>query len=525
MLDGRAFNTNSRQPEYPESDGSISHLTSYSPLQSDITTAVSLAATVTRVAGGWWSGGYIWRCIFLSMERGGISLKGLSRVVSNMPATRRHFARRSNMVIIFITLFATYAVDYFSSALTGSIVWEPTFRHIPGRIPVTGIMRGVNGTDMTSYFKYPDLQTSVMETGAASANLAWIALQRNSANITEPSSTFRRVVINTQYLSTNSTLKNVTVPYFAVDAFEWITDPDLFLTTRQQSLLEDYSTFSPYFSGRGAVGLLPDSQWALQTVDKLGDPQIVAESRLLSYRIWRRPWAEGPCLRNYAIDPGSQINFHEYPHTGVWYDCFAIANVTYRAGAAICQDCRLISPTVVQAEDSIQIIPDSFTSMALGLAPSLSTYLIFSGFAVPQNYGTHRNFVIELTSRAYQAAWGAYSDGFGSQEGDTAVQIAVPTLRAKVIPWRVFLWVGLHFSIIALGLLFVYIQSRCDHPWVEDPTLAVFWLDTSAVSHGSDIHSTDTEKSEAGLRRDEMLVLENAGHPSRLVMSVKLKSG
>ena len=525
MLDGHAFNTNSRRPEYPESDGSISHLTSYSPLQSDITTAVSLAATVTRVAGGWWSGGYIWRCIFVSMERGGISLEGLSRVVSNIPAKRRHFARRSNMVIIFITIFATYAADYFSAALTGSIVWEPTFRHIPGRIPVTGILRGVSGTDVTSYFTYPDVQTIIVEIGAASANLAWIALQRDSSNITEPSSTFRRVVKNTQYLSTNSTLKNVTVPYFVVDAFEWIADPEPFLTTPQRSLFEDYSNFSPYFSGRGAVGLLPDSQWGLQALNKLGDPQIVAESRLLSYRIQRREWPEGPCPRNYSIDPGSQINLHEYPYTGVWYDCFAIANVTYRAGAAVCQDCKLISPTIVQAENPLQIIPDSFTSMALGLAPSLSTYLIFSGIAVPQNYGTRRNYVIELTSRAYQAAWAAYSDTFGSREGDTAVQIAVPTLRAKVIPWRVFLWVGLHFSMIALGLLFVYIQSHCDHPWVDDPMLAVFWLDTSAVSHGSNIHSTDPQKSEAGLPRDEILILEDAGQPSRFVMSVKMKSG
>jgi hypothetical protein len=428
-----------------------------------------------------------------------------------------------------IVLFATYAVDYFSAALTGSIVWEPSFRHIPGRIPVTGILRGVNGTDMTGYFTYPDLQTSVIEVGAASANLAWIALERNSANITEPSSTFRRVVNNTQYLSTNSTLKNVRVPYFVVDAFEWITDPDSTLTATQKSLFEDYSQFSPYFSGRGQVGLLPDRQWALQTVDKLGDPQIVAESRFLSYRIQRRQWAEGPCPQNFSIDPGTQINFHEYQNTGAFYDCFAATNVTYRAGAAVCQDCRLISPTVVQAEDSIQIIPDSFTSMALGLAPSLSTYLLFSGFAVPQNYGTHRNFVIELTSRAYQAAWGAYSDSFGSQEDDTAVQIAVPTLCAKVISWRVSLWMGLHFSMISLGLLFVYIQSRCNHPWVEDPTLAVFWLDTSAVSHGSDIHSTDPEKSNAGIPREEphsmfIAVCNNVGEAAFLGPNQKFEN-
>ena len=123
-LDGRTFNVNSRQPRYQEVDGSVGQATSHALLQSDITTAVSLAATITRVAGGWWATGYIWRCIFVAMERGGISTKGVSQAISNRPPGHRHFTRRSNMSIIYITLFATFAIDYFSAALTGSFIWE-----------------------------------------------------------------------------------------------------------------------------------------------------------------------------------------------------------------------------------------------------------------------------------------------------------------------------------------------------------------------------------------------------------------
>ena len=43
-LDGRDFNVNSRRPQYQEVNGSDAYATSYAPLQSNIATAVSLAA-------------------------------------------------------------------------------------------------------------------------------------------------------------------------------------------------------------------------------------------------------------------------------------------------------------------------------------------------------------------------------------------------------------------------------------------------------------------------------------------------
>jgi hypothetical protein len=421
------------------------------------------------------------------------------------------------MVFIYITLFATFAIDYFSAALTGSLIWEATDRLIPGSVPLTAIQRGISGADLTSYFTNSFDQTRIVALGSASANLAWVALQPNPtlATITEPSTTIRRIISGTQYLPTNSTLANVTIPYFTVDAFEWIQDPDSILTAKQIPLFLDYSQYSPYFSDRGIGGLLPDSQWGPTNTPRLGDPQIVSETRLFTFRVSRTyASGNGSCPQNYMVDPGSQINLHEYLVTDDYYDCFAIANVTYRAGAAMCQNCKLISPTVVEAQAPLSLIPDSFTSLALALAPSLGTNLIFTNYSIPQNYGTRKNLAIELTSQAYEAAWAAFSDNYGNQLDSTAVEIALPTLRANVIQWRVYLWVALHLWVWVLGLIFVGVQSQCNHPWVEDPMMAVFWLDTSAVLTGTGV---DPWQPGEELPNDGMLKLDRAGQPSHSV--------
>lgn len=448
------------------------------------------------------------------MERGGISVEGLSRVVSNMPPTLRHFKRKSNMAIILAILSATYGIDYFSAALNGAITWEAAYYLVPGNFPVTGIARGVSHSDMQYYWGYHENQDTVMEIGTTSANLAWGAIQQTAKKLTTPTTVFRQILDEASYLPTNSTLNNVTMPYFIVDNFEWIKDPDTILDDRQMNLFFGADEFNPYVSGAAMGGLLPDRQWGPPQANSLPDPHIVSEARLLAFRTERRPWDLGPCPTDYLIDPNWKINLHNDTNAQLkFYDCFAIANVTYRAGATLCQDCKIVSESVIEATGNLTIIPDSFTSMALGLAPSLGTHLIYSGYAIPQNYGTNENLVIEMVSRTYQAAWGAYSKKYGSQFDTTAVKIALPTLRAKVLRWKVFVWVALHLGVLLLGLVFIYLQSHCDHPWTENPTMALFWLDVTAVSgmpQGTDSYSMELDPWRPGITfgRDGMLTLE-----------------
>jgi len=535
-------------------DGSLSHVTSYTPLQSDIITAVSLAATITRVAGGWWATDFIWRTAFVAMERGGILAKGLSQAISNRPPAPRHFTRKSNMAIIYIALFATFAIDYFSAALTGSFIWETADTRVPGKIPLSGITDGtvlkeqlIKNTTGFMGNRAVDAQSRIITMASASASIAWGTPQLNSiSNITEPSTTFRRVINGAQYISTNSTLAKVAMPYFVLDTFEWVRDPQQVLTDAQLSLLnQNASGHNPFIvRANGTGGLLPDHSWGIGPLSKTSeDPSMrISEMRLFALRIWF-PWSSPtdpnmttiapPCPQNYTIDPGSEINFisgSDYPYGR---DCFAIANVSYRAGVMSCQNCKIISPNIVEANFSehpgstgpSSLLGTAFIAGALGFAPLLAANLFLSNYAIPLNYATNRDLAIELTSRAYQATWVAMADYLTASANPTTVQIALPTLRAKVIQWRVYLWVALHLCVLALGLLFTYFQSCCDHPWVEDPTMAVFWLDTKAVLTKSDGQLVwDPWQPGTEICEDGVLILEQNEAGQRSVQ-VKRSSG
>ena len=159
--------------------------------------------------------------------------------------------------------------------------------------------------------------------------------------------------------------------------------------------------------------------------------------------------------------------------------------------------------------------------MALALAPSLSTNFFFSNYAVPSNYGTRRNLAIELTSRAYQAAWAALSNVLISESDDATVEIALPTLRTKVIRWRIYLWIALHLSVLVLGLLFIYVQSHCNHPWVQDVTMAIFWLDTRAglanLPDGQGRGASDPWQPGMEIGSERVLILQLDGASQRSV--------
>ena len=281
------------------------------------------------------------------------------------------------------------------------------------------------------------IQSQIIMMASASASIAWGTPQSNSiSDITEPSKTLQRVIHGGQSISTHSTLANVMMPYFAVDAFEWVQDPLQILTDKQLSFLyQNVSGYNPFIIiENGTSGLLMGI-WAndsnirrsahahirnttvhLSQFDhsynmpqKLHDWPRFGSQLHLRFGVfrWHRLFHDCKCIVSSWSHHLSELHDHFSEH------CGSTGPVKFT-----CQKCLHCAGTGNGA------IPCS--------------QFLLSNYAIPLDYGTNTNLAIGLASRAYQAAWAALAEYFATSANATTVQIALPTLCAKVIHWRVY---------------------------------------------------------------------------------------
>ena len=146
--------------------------------------------------------------------------------------------------------------------------------------------------------------------------------------------------------------------------------------------------------------------------------------------------------------------------------------MTYTAGGAVCQDCKIVSPAVVEGNidgKNLQAISDPLTVEALAIAPSVGTHTLLTVFAdIATDVSTPLNsLAIEFVSRAYQSAWSSLvlTLGYIGSNNETSVAFALPASHPTVTRWRVYVWAGLHIVILLCGIAFAYWQSCFRHPW------------------------------------------------------------
>ena len=133
----RMYNLNHHRPQFVDLDGgrTTANIKSYRPLQSDITTALSVAASATRAAAVCWVGKLLWRCAFMLMEKGEITIAGFSKVVGGGITTllpRHDVSSWKNVFLVYFIIFTCFVMDFFSSILTGSVTWQRTYITVKG---------------------------------------------------------------------------------------------------------------------------------------------------------------------------------------------------------------------------------------------------------------------------------------------------------------------------------------------------------------------------------------------------------
>jgi hypothetical protein len=502
-IDNHSFNISSPKPAIEQFDGSFTH-PRYRPRQSDITTVISFALTVMRLVSGMWTAAMAWRCSFILMEKTGVSLQNINWMLTySLPAEIR--ARRGiTVVVVAIILLLAFPSQLAAPILTGSITWEPTENLVPGDQLATGISQSSDGGTWSNYRTYPEDVTAVSAKALGIADTAWDS---------KIGTTMKRVLRSTANLPINSTLTNVTVPYFSIDAFEWIHDPSSTITQQQIALLSPGlpGGNNPYFTATLVVALIPDTDgWNPPTTTTFPSPTTISQTGTLYalYNHVQPPTACDPSQDGYFGGLPSGVGFYANIVSGAYTNsgttnCFVFAQVTYTAGVAVCESCLFSASTVVQPTTALQVVADPMTSEAMVLMPLLGTNMGLGGSSVPPATNIEQ-YIRDILPRSYGAAWTALSDYLSGTKLTTDVMIPIPVSTARVLHWRIYLWVVLNIMLTLSGLLFLIVQYQCDNMLVVDTGIVALLMDTQRVqeqdSRGlSDLSKLTEEDSQIGL--------------------------
>ena len=256
------------------------------PLQSDITTIISGAFNWLGKCYTGWIAVMTWNYAFLLLEKNGMRLRTLSSMIS-LPVlpdlfpppgfdtdpsstaheASQHNAKRRLSIGVALILFSVFPASFSSPLLTGSISWRASVRNIPNADVVTSIGLGVNGQDTDPWASWgPDmgLRTRYIHRAGALATHAWTSV----IDDTQDPPTFKRVIPSLLNLPVASSLKNVTVPWFNIESFSWVTNGSD-ISLEQRALLamnstpgvlrstDEYVVTNPLLSTLRTVAILP----------------------------------------------------------------------------------------------------------------------------------------------------------------------------------------------------------------------------------------------------------------------------
>ena len=111
--------------------------------------------------------------------------------------------------------------------------------------------------------------------------------------------------------------------------------------------------------------------------------------------------------------------------------------------------------------------------------------MVVMNASIPLPFNNLNNYTIDILSCSYGASWTAITNLLGSNATPlhTNVAVSVHVSQARVLHWRLYVWIGLNMQVTLSGLCFIVIQMTCSKPLVVDTAVAALLLDTRDVVH------------------------------------------
>ncbi|KAJ1303717.1 hypothetical protein OPQ81_008142 [Rhizoctonia solani] len=473
---GRHFNVTERTPFVHTIEGT--RVTPFRLMQSDIVTFLSSIISVLKCALAAWAASLCWYVALFLMERRGLARRDLKtllkyglrlwwlRVSIWRPAgvgirhgcadegwgTEREqnrgwvarpddsrAGRRAGAVetkapthspyqlapgaysgdwstlIIGALLAASLVANFSSPILTGSVSWVPSNRPVHG-LPIRPVEFGdaVDGS-LTQlhpvYYHNYNVREAYVMGSVGKIGLAW-GREADKGAI-------------------NSTIGNVTLPYFQVHSIEWIEHLNDIPGIRDGATPTDilhphFQTTPTTVSGFpfGYAILVPNTttDWSTDSLDS----RIIHDTRLL---ILFYAYDQVSGIRNFTSNLPSNAYTLSWE---TWY--YAFAWVTFSAGIGNCKEdnCVVSSPSTIRNNTPVELEPHQLTFQALSMAPVVGVWLVNQNTSLPYPWNNINDYVEAVLVRSYSGAWGSLNANMATSTTETGYVPSLPSLLAYV---------------------------------------------------------------------------------------------
>ncbi|KAK0726162.1 hypothetical protein B0H67DRAFT_551532 [Lasiosphaeris hirsuta] len=475
-----------------------------------MTTLVSVSLVCIRLILNAWATISAWRTAFILLETTGMTLRQLCLTASfGIPFsvfdwTRTCTTKSPGKLATAWSLFLICALllpgQLAAPIASGSVSWIPRSISSPSPSPLRGITVPGPGYKWNWYQMFPAVRNTLVLRSAAYATM--ITAQTSAHQAAVPA---WRGVPSAYDLPLKTTVHNITIPYFDIQAWEWVRDISILPDAVRNAVTgdgvlnitsEDNPLQDPV---EGNAALLKTDPWRSSQVASVdGDgtqhyaypsPRIiVAQKKYVAVLAQRVP---GESCRPISDTFGNlgvpDSSFLKVGHSNNHTDCYMFASFNVTAGSQVCMHCNVSHPSTVSAPSvptdrtgDAEILPDPLVDEVLGMLPEVMRAVASMNVTEGSQFGRLEQWTQQLLKQAYFATWTVMSIYCTDPEKATlssSKTTPFQIVQASVSAQRMWLWLALNALVTLSGLMLLCWQSSCKRKPVVDVVLAAVMLD------------------------------------------------
>lgn len=499
--------------------------------QPDVIALVSTVLTLVRALAGAAVTLIGWRMAFLTLGTKGATLAQVDYMVSwRRPPIKGQIA-------LWLVFLLSVPSQFTAPVLQGAINWIPDTRYkLDGSRDVTtpGPSDYWDWTNMFTNNRYYDVMQAVgIASLASSKNFKPF---NNSDSI--PSIPSRRLVPSLLGENINSSVSNISLPFFQAHSLRWAQTADDIGADMGllDSVISNGSAPALSFSDRITIDeeepnlfrigtdparlvLVNERKWQAQPKDDTGKYQW-PQSQVHHSANWVivALTYNANCSTYFAtFGIVNDIYLHDSEES-----CFIFAKLNYTAGVLSCKDCKIVADGVVEAPTNYTgnqtVLPDSLAGTAISMIPEVLFYTKIANSSLAPTWNNLNGYTVGTLATAYQASWNSLANRFAQDSMDsTELSVPVEVLRALITSWRIWLWLGLNACLTVSALILACLQQHLRADVMRYPALTALLVDSRSVfeqrTEGfSDVGSLTKHDLSTPLR------LENKGRALGLVV-------